>query len=1170
MDTKNIERYAPQARRDFIQAVTDRAAAIGIRVDKGDVVLSDITVQGDVAFVEGRPFPVALAQQRKGIEDRIKQDGFERTIEAVAYTWFNRLSALRYMELHGYLDHGYHVLSHPADEATPEIVQHAEQVDLPGLKRREIIELKLDGTQDEELYRKLLVAQCNDLHRAMPFLFERVNDATELLLPDNLLHTNSLIRRLVEEIPEEDWAHVEIVGWIYQFYIKDRHDEVIGAKRAIQSGDIPAATQLFTPNWIVQYLVQNSLGRQWMGTYPNSALREHMPYYIEPAKQTEEVQQQLAEITRDHLNPEELTVMDPACGSGHILIEAYNLLRHIYQETGYRRRDIPRLILEKNLHGLDIDERAVQLAGFALTMRAAADDRRLLRDGVGMNVVGIQSTKDMDAAQTSLHLGLPVDEIRPLVEAFRDADTFGSLIQLTPGLSNRLDALDGAVLDAIERDDALADATARRVLPFVHQARLLAAQYDVVVTNPPYMGNRYLNPALKRHLQAEFKGYDKDLFSAFMIRCRSLAREHGQLGFMSPFVWMFISTHEDLRRTLILGSTLTSLVQLEYSGFEGATVPICTFTLRNSHLAGHTSSFIRLSEFRGAANQGPRTLEAIRDRKCRWFYHVCPDEFTKIPGNPIAYWISSEERAGYRAGRTLGTACQLRKGLDTGDNNRFLRMWSEIPWASLSVSANAKAARWFPYNKGGEFRRWYGNREWVIDWGNDGGGIRSRAGRKANRPTLRNQSFYLRPGYTWTKISSGGFSARYSPPGALFDNGGSMLFAEDGLHALGALLNSCVAARYLTFLAPTLNFQPGDVGRILYVEPSVSDRLKVTRNAEELVTLSRHDYDAQETSWDFRRSPLLSRQARFDTIAESLERTVEGRGERAARAVGLEEDNNRTFIGTYGLAGILLPEVPEFEIRLALAAGEDDIERLLSYAVGCALGRYSLDESGLIYAESGNEGFDPSRYKSLAVSDDGIHVVTLDEWFDTDAANRFEEFLAVAWSAETLEENLTFVADSLSPRKSDTSRQTIRRYFAQRFFKDHLQTYKRRPIYWLFASGKKRAFQALVYLHRYNESTLARMRTAYVIPLMQRMRARVEQLDVEHKSEDTGTTRKRQIEKELNTLEDQQAELRAFDQQLQHYAEQQITLDLDDGVKVNYGKFGSLLSDVKAVTGKST
>ncbi len=1170
MDTKNIERYAPQARRDFIQAVTDRAAAIGIRVDKGDLLLSDITVQGDVAFVEGRAFPVALARRRKGIEDRINQDGFDRTMEAVAYTWFNRLIALRYMEIHGYLDHSYRVLSHPSGEATPEILQHAEHVDLPGLDRQEVIELKLDGTRDEELYRKLLVAQCNDLHRGMPFLFESVNDASELLLPDNLLHTNSLIRQLVDEIPEEDWQQVEVVGWIYQFYIKERKDEVIG--KVVKSEDIPAATQLFTPNWIVQYLVQNSLGRQWMATYPDSPLREHMPYYIEPAEQTEEVQQQLAEITPDHLNPEELTVMDPACGSGHMLIEAYNLLVHIYEERGYRRRDVPRLILEKNLHGLDIDERAVQLAGFALTMRAAADNRRLLRDGVDMNVLSIHHTRDIDAVQDSIHLGVSVDDMRPLIDAFQDADTFGSLIQLDPSVALRLDSIDEAV-NAAMGDNALAAASERQIAPIVQQAKLLAARYDVVVTNPPYLGSRGQNADLKRFAGKHYKGTKTDLFAMFIDRAFKFGSARSHIGMVTMQSWMFLSSYEDMRTRLLAERTLGTMAHLGIGAFgtiSGAVVQTTAFSAIGGSVPGYKPTFFRLIE----GDEGQKNTALLQ----RQNQHDGPaqQDFAKIPGSPIAYWVSDRMREVFAQSTPLGDIAAVKHGMSTGNNNRFLRRWHEVPIGTVGIGmrthdeAAASGRKWFPYNKGGDYRRWYGNNEFVVDYEDRGSAMRQGAANGTNTGFRHDgRDYYFQPSITWSFISSAYFGVRQSGAGFVFDVGGSSAFPTSSYgDTCTAFMCSNFAFECMKIMNPTLNFQVGNVKSLPVLRgPWNAILAEATTTTTQAVGISRADWDARETSWDFGAFPLCrpgreSLKASMDAWSAECDTT-------RSTMKGVEEDNNRLFIAAYGLEGEFSPEVPDDQITLTRADRQQDMRSLASYTVGCTMGRYSLDEPGLIYAESGGDGFDPNLYVRVPATEDGILVVTPDEWFENDAANRFEEFLKVAWPEETLEENLTFVADSLSPRKSDTSRQTIRRYFAQSFFKDHLKTYKKRPIYWLFTSGKKRAFQALVYLHRYNQSTLARMRTTYVIPLMQRMRARTEQLQAEHRSGDISTTRKRQVEKELNALEDQQAELRAFDEQLQHYAEQQITLDLDDGVKVNYGKFGSLLSDVKAVTGKA-
>lgn len=607
-----LKTYAPQARREFIQAVTDRASVLGLSEKK----IEPAEVAGDVAIIAGRPFPKEVAASRKKLEDRITLNGFTQVMEEVAYTWFNRFTALRYMELHDYLGHGYRVLSNPSGSDIPEILEKATSVDLPGLDKDKVTELRLAGDKDAELYQMLLIKQCNALHRVMPVLFEAVNDATELLLPQNLLQSNSPIRKLVNDIPEENWSEIEIVGWLYQFYISEKKDQVIG--KVVKSEDIPAATQLFTPNWIVKYMVQNTLGRKWLMTYPGSSIKGKMEFYIEPAAQEPEVQAKLDAITPKELNPEELTFMDPACGSGHILAEAYDLFKDIYQERGYRTRDIPHLILEKNLYGLDIDDRAAQLARFTVLMKARADDRRILdvENPAKLNILAIQESKGLDVdAVASVLLRKRVKEIgskgaqqltlvqpkvvqgtlseteKPdvtkeelfsLLHLFKDGKTFGSLLTVHDRLKQALPRLEKLVAKGGQDSDMESRRYAEVLSPLIKQAKLMAMRYSYVVTNPPYMGGKGLNPALKTFLKDNYADVKSDLFSAFVLRNFEMSESHAQLSFMSPFVWMFISSYEKLRNFLIDKKTITSLIQLEYSGFDGATVPICTYTLANT------------------------------------------------------------------------------------------------------------------------------------------------------------------------------------------------------------------------------------------------------------------------------------------------------------------------------------------------------------------------------------------------------------------------------------------------------------------------------------------------------------------------------------------------------------------------------------------------------------
>lgn len=646
MNTKHVKSYAPKARQDFMAAVIKRLQLFGITATKstnkqGELQIQDATVQGSVLEIGAQHFDAKLAAPRKRLVERAQTLGFYELVEHVAYTWFNRLCAIRYMELHNYFSHGFRVLSHPTSADRIELIEHAADVaDELGLDKEAIVELKLAGDQDETLYRELLLGQCHQLHLAMPFLFEALDDETELLLPDNLTRTDSVLKGLVNEIPEADWDNVEIIGWLYQFYISEKKDAVIG--KVVKSEDIPAATQLFTPNWIVQYLVQNSLGRHWLQSYPNSPIKAAMPYYIEPGEQPKEVEEQLQAITPDSLEPESIKVLDPACGSGHILVEAYKVLKAIYEERGYRGRDIPQLILKHNLFGLDIDDRAGQLAGFTLMMLARDDDRRFFRrvenGDVTLNVVSLKESQhlNVDKLWRALNLnadwkagssqGLFEDEqsdlssdtadnryilLKETLTRFNEAKTFGSLIEVPAEDEKALAELLSDIEHLEKAGDAMQRDAVKVLQPYIKQAWILAQRYDAVIANPPYMGSKYHVPQVKKYLKDNYKGFEKDLFSAFIVRNLKLATAGGQLGFMTPFVWMFISSYEELRRFLIEEKTITSLIQLEYSGFEGATVPICTFTLENEHHPHFKGGYVRLSDFKGAAQQGPKALEII-------------------------------------------------------------------------------------------------------------------------------------------------------------------------------------------------------------------------------------------------------------------------------------------------------------------------------------------------------------------------------------------------------------------------------------------------------------------------------------------------------------------------------------------------------------------------------
>lgn len=1179
MNRTALKTFAPQARKDFLEAIRERAAFYGITEKK----IEEMTVKGDTVVIRGKEYPKAIATKRASLEARIKDHGYQQTIEALAYTWFNRLVALRFMELHGYLDHGYRVLSHPENKAFPEILEHAEHLELPSLNREKVIDLKMDGNREGELYRLILLAQCNALHEAMPFLFERIDDETELVLPENLLNSDSLIRKLVEGIDEADWEKVEIIGWLYQYYLSEKKDEVIGS--VVASENIPAATQLFTPNWIVKYLVHNTLGRQWLATYPDSPIRAQMEYYIEPAEQEPEVAKQLKEITPESLNPEEITFLDPACGSGHILVEAYDLFQAIYQERGYRSRDIPALILQKNLHGFEIDDRAAQLAKFALLMKARANDRGILEKKAQPNILCFVESKDCDVASLTAAVNsnikgigkAAIEEslIEELVKLFEHAKTFGSLIQIPEELPVRLQVLEDR-LQQMEGSGDLRWLEVQRLQPLVLQAMALAGKYDAVVANPPYMGSKYLNPVFKKFLKEKFLGSEKDLFSAFMVRDILFAKQQGSMGFMTPFVWMFISSYEELRQLIIDKVNLASLVQLEYSGFDGATVPICTFTVKNNHIANHKGSFIKLSDFKGADQQAPKTLEAIRNKSCGWFYEAKPDDFKKIPGSPIAYWASKKLINLFESNEKISDFSETRIGLITGDNTKHIRFWWEVSKIRIGFNLQRKEAqlsgkKWFPISKGGEYRRFYGNNLTVVNWENDGFELQNTLHQSGQRILAHNFNLdkIFSEGISWSAISSGFFSVRYQPSGFLFSNASSNAFIgnQESLYCILGFLSTSICSKLLELLNPTLNFLPGYIG-LLPINKKMANSKMAGEICKSLVSFYKNDWDKWEVSWDFLLNNLIPKSDKVN-LKNNFNLAYKKYKNDLAWIQNKELENNNYWIDLFDLQGEIDGVLNDNKISIRPFEKSQEIIDLISYAIGCMMGRYSLDREGLIYAHSGNEGFDPTQYKTFPADEDGIIPLLNTDWgIGDDATERFVQFIATAWDKANLEENLRFVAESLGDGKDEPARDVIRKYFSAGFYKHHLQTYKRRPIYWLFTSGKQKAFQCLVYLHRYNEGTLARMRTEYLIPLLGRITARMEQLEAD-KVKSSSTSQRKKLQKEQDDLRKQHTELMTFDEKLKNYADQRIRIDLDDGVKVNYAKFADILAEVKAVTGGS-
>lgn len=1209
LDTGQLKKFAQAAR-------TSLMAQVGVKLKR---VLTD----GSMARREN-------ADTVEHIEKLIEQHGTDHLVERVAYTWFNRFIALRYMDINGYTRVG--IVSPTADQTQPEILGEAKMGHLDDeivtkTKRIQISDL-LDGTTTSsdpqgEAYRLLLVAACNHYHKLMPFMFERIADYTELLLPDDLLSANSILTAMRETLtelncsPDHTDQSVEVIGWLYQFYISEKKDDVFAALKKgkkITPENIPAATQLFTPHWIVRYLVENSLGRLWMLNHPDSRLAEQMDYYIrpeEPAESTEE-----GDFLRIS-SPEEIKICDPACGSGHMLTYAFDLLYAIYEEQGYQATDIPRLILTHNLYGIEIDQRAGALAAFALTMKAREKYRRFLTGGkvVQPNICVLENVKidpeDLSAYMDKVGRDLFSGGLQGVVNQWEEADNFGSLIRpLVTDVSEVLELLRERQMG----EDLFLAGVHQKVLKALRQADYLSPKYHVVVANPPYMGRRNMNLKLKKHMQGHFDEVKTDVFAAFIIRNMELCLPKGQLGFMAPFVWMFISSYEKLREYLLDEKAITSLVQLEYSGFDGATVPICTFTLENFHRPDLQGGYVKLSEFKGSENQSPRTLEAIRNPDCGWFYRAKSSDFRMIPAVPISFWLPRAARQAFVDGTPLSEIAEPRQGMATTDNNQFLRLWGEVSFKRIGFGCDSLGAaseskrRWFPYNKGGNFRRWYGNLEYLVDYEDDGkrlkevvkekyrdrdyaqGFTEERWDKLIEVWVLKNQEFYFRPCITWSFISSAYFGVRQSDAGFIFDVGGSSAFPPpDRMQDVTSFLCSRVAFFLMKGLNPTLNFQVENVAALpLLEDPLRESRSEFDRIANSAISISREDWNSSEMSWSFQRHNLL--ESNGTTLAEKVNslRTVDS--EKVTRLKEIEEENNSLLIEIYGLTEHLTSDVDLAEVsincnpayRYDEDKSESELEALLladtmrefiSYAVGCMLGRYSLDKPGLILANQGETADDYRQQipePTFAFDEDNVIPLLDGDWFTDDISERFKEFLKVTFGTEHYEENLTFLENSLFPANLEgKKRKTIRDYFLKEFYNHHIKLYKKRPIYWMFSSPKG-TFNALIYMHRYRPDTVSVVLNDYLREFQTKLSSKIESLQHLADSADAATADKTRALKEIVKLKKQVVELQDYEKDILFpLAQQQVEIDLDDGVKENYNKLGKALKKVTGLTGKA-
>ncbi len=846
MDKNAIKKYAVWARRELISRVSQKALQYGIAENE--------YADRNADSVNGKLLTAEEKHQRAALIEQINKNGYEQVMEEVAYTWFNRFCALRFMEVNGYLPTHIRVFTDDDNHFKPQILDEAINLNLPGLKLDKVYELKNEN-REEELFKYLIIVQCNALNSVLPGMFQRISDYTELLFPDNLLRQGSVVEQLVSQIPADNFdvqtesGQIEIIGWLYQYYISEKHEEVVDPLhgKSIKKEEVPAATQLFTTDWVVRYLIDNSVGRYWIERNPESKLKDELQYFVAP--KSGEIK-----YINEKIEPKDLTVLDPCIGSGHFLIYAFDVLVKIYTEYGYSARDAAQIIVENNLFGLDIDDRATQLAYFSVMMKARQYDRRFFERGVQPKIYSVEESNNFSKDVFDYIVGgnsALKSDLQQLVDAFYDAKEYGSILQMPKvdfaALKRRFDEIIDDV--SLFKDEAL-----NKFLPMVQVAEIIANKYAVVATNPPYL-NKY-DGKLKGFVDNNYKAYGGDLFSVFIYRNLLFCKENGYSGYMTPFVWMFIKTYEKLREYIINNKSIATLIQMEYSAYEEATVPICTFVLKNGRETCN-GLYFRLSDFKGGMEvQRQKVLEALSSENCKYFFEATESNFSKIPGSPIAYWVSKEFLRTFE-NKIIDDYASTNNGFTTGDNNKFLRLWYEVPFGEigLNVPSISDAAlcgfKWFPYNKGGDFRKWFGNNEYVINWEKDGKDIKAYG-----HLVARSLAYQFRESVTWNKITSGTNAFRYKSQGTMFDVAGLSMFPKDRemIYYLLALCNCAYTKKYLEIISPTLNCETGHVASLPVIQ---NKKEMVDSMSHQCVRLSKVDWDSFETSWDFKKHPLI-------------------------------------------------------------------------------------------------------------------------------------------------------------------------------------------------------------------------------------------------------------------------------------------------------------------------
>lgn len=1234
MNKTAIKNFAIWARNKLIADVSYDARLIGITEDGiakplpqsfGGTQFFDIgtaepySISGEA--VRQRDKLIEVIQQKE--KDTDYKTAYQYVIEEVAYTWFNRLIAIRFMEVNDYLPSHIRVLSSESGKLEPDLVTTPFDAELPFTAEEEaqIFQLKQDNKLDE-VFRILFLKQCNALNEILPALFEKTKNYTELLLSLSVIDQDGVVYHLIHDIPEDDFniergGQVEIIGWLYQYYNTEPKAAAFAKNGKITKEEIPAVTQLFTPDWIVRYMVENSLGRLWVEGHPECGLKENWKYYLEEAQQEPEVQVKLAEIRKEYaaLNPEDIKLIDPCMGSGHILVYAFDVLMQIYESAGYSQRDAAKSILEHNIYGLDIDDRAYQLAYFAVMMKARQYNRRILNGENTCHVYAIQESNSINRAHLK-YFGAGMDDIEKnaakmqlegLLDTLTDAKEYGSILNVESynwDLLRRFVAAedtDGQIsMDSVGVED-----TAEQLNRLIDIGETMARKYWVTCTNPPYAGTSNLSANVNNFVKKNYPDSKADLFAVFIERCRAMTADNGYQAMITQHSWMFLSSFEKLREKMMLTETV-NMAHLGARAFEeigGEVVQTTAFVRCANHVDGYKGTYCRLIE--PTSQQGKEDMFLAGEKR----YVANQDDFGKIPGRPVAYWVSRNLLIDFEQGVCLGEIASPKQGIATTDNNRFVRNWNEVDFRNIgfgmktTMQAESSHLKWFPMNKGGEFRKWYGNRSYLVNYQDDGKEIKRNVLKKypyLKTPdfVVKNSVYYFSECISWSKVSVSNICFRYFESGFIFSDAGmAMITGQKEIKLVFGLMNSKVAFTILQAIAPTTNFEAGHMEKIP-VRKEIFSVKEISERVDDAIEISQRDWDAFEGSWDFKKHPLLRC---VSTISEAFAQWQAECDDRFNQLKANEEELNRIFIDIYGLQDELTPEVEDKDVTVRKADLQRDIKSLLSYAVGCMFGRYSTYKDGLLFAGepyslqafvdkmndrpgtiSDEELERAYRNEGVVVDEmffpdaDNVIPITDEEYLDDDIVSRLCAWLKAVYGADTLEENLDYIAKALG-NKGSTSREIIRNYFLNDFFKDHCQTYSvtgsgKRPIYWLFDSGKQNGFKALVYLHRYTPDTIGNLRIDYLHKMQRVYESEINRMqDMMDHSENArevaaASKRKDKLAKQLK-------ECREYDEKISHLALSRIELDLDDGVKVNYrklqtaqdGKFYEVLADSKNI-----